>query len=57
MEFTFSNPTAAPGLEAAAGLLGDRTLIGAGSVLDPETARVATLAGTTLVGSESERGR
>lgn len=49
VEFTFTNPTAARAIEAAAAALGDRALIGAGSVLDPETARTAILAGARFV--------
>ena len=49
VEFTFTNPAAARAIEAAAGALGERALIGAGSVLDPETARTAILAGAAFV--------
>ena len=49
IEFTFTNPTAARAIEATAAALGDRALIGAGSVLDPETARTAILAGARFV--------
>jgi 2-dehydro-3-deoxyphosphogluconate aldolase / (4S)-4-hydroxy-2-oxoglutarate aldolase len=49
VEFTFTNPTAAEAIAAACAGLGSRALIGAGSVLDAETARVAILAGATFV--------
>jgi len=49
VEFTFTNPTAAEAIAAACAALGSRALIGAGSVLDAETARVAILAGATFV--------
>ena len=49
VEFTFTNPAAAGAITAAREALGARALIGAGSVLDPETARVAILAGAAFV--------
>jgi len=49
VEFTFTNPTAGEAIAAACAVLGPRALIGAGSVLDAETARVAILAGATFV--------
>ena len=49
VEFTFTNPAAAEAIAAASATLGPRALIGAGSVLDAETARVAILAGATFV--------
>jgi 2-dehydro-3-deoxyphosphogluconate aldolase/(4S)-4-hydroxy-2-oxoglutarate aldolase len=49
VEFTFTNPAAAGAITAARDALGDRALIGAGSVLDAETARVAILAGAAFV--------
>ena len=49
VEFTFTNPTAAEAIAAASAALGPRALIGAGSVLDAETARVAILAGARFV--------
>ena len=36
-------------LEAVANQLGDRALLGAGTVLDPETARIAMLAGAEFI--------
>ena len=49
VEFTFTNPTAGEAIAAASAALGSRALIGAGSVLDAETARVAILAGARFV--------
>jgi 2-dehydro-3-deoxyphosphogluconate aldolase / (4S)-4-hydroxy-2-oxoglutarate aldolase len=49
VEFTFTNPAAAEAIAAAGAALGERALIGAGSVLDAETARVAILAGAAFV--------
>jgi 2-dehydro-3-deoxyphosphogluconate aldolase/(4S)-4-hydroxy-2-oxoglutarate aldolase len=49
VEFTFTNPDAAAAITAAREGLGGRALIGAGSVLDAETARVAILAGAAFV--------
>ena len=49
VEFTFTNPAAAAAIAAARDGLGERALIGAGSVLDGETARVAILAGAAFV--------
>ena len=49
VEFTFTNPSAAEAIAAASAALGSRALIGAGSVLDAETARVAILSGARFV--------
>lgn len=49
VEFTFTNPRAGQAIAAARDALGDRALIGAGSVLDAETARTAILAGAAYV--------
>ena len=49
VEFTFTNPAAGRAIEAARAALGERALIGAGSVLDAETARIAILAGAAFV--------
>lgn len=49
IEFTFTNPSAARAIEAAAAKCGRRALVGAGSVLDAETARVAILAGASFI--------
>ena len=57
VEFTFTNPRAARAIEAAAEALGERALVGAGSVLDPETARAAILAGAGFVVTPTLSGR
>jgi 2-dehydro-3-deoxyphosphogluconate aldolase / (4S)-4-hydroxy-2-oxoglutarate aldolase len=49
VEFTFTNPQASWAIEAARSALGVRAWIGAGTVLDPETARIAILAGAEYV--------
>lgn len=49
IEFTFTNPRAAQAITAAREAIGDDALIGAGSVLDAETARIAILAGAQFV--------
>ena len=49
VEFTFTNPLAGRAIEAVAAALGDGVLVGAGSVLDAETARAAILAGARFV--------
>jgi 2-dehydro-3-deoxyphosphogluconate aldolase / (4S)-4-hydroxy-2-oxoglutarate aldolase len=49
VEFTFTNPAAGEAIAAASAALSSRALIGAGSVLDAETARVAILAGARFV--------
>jgi 2-dehydro-3-deoxyphosphogluconate aldolase/(4S)-4-hydroxy-2-oxoglutarate aldolase len=49
LEFTFTTPGAQPALAAAAQTYGDRLLIGAGTVLDAETARTAILAGAAFI--------
>jgi len=49
VEFTFTNPAAGEAIAATSATLGSRALIGAGSVLDAETARVAILAGARFV--------
>ncbi len=48
-EVTFTVPGALDVLKAAKEKLGDRVLLGAGTVLDPETARAAILAGAEFV--------
>lgn len=48
-EVTFTVPGALDVLKAAKALLGDRVLLGAGTVLDPETARAAILAGAEFI--------
>jgi 2-dehydro-3-deoxyphosphogluconate aldolase/(4S)-4-hydroxy-2-oxoglutarate aldolase len=49
LEVTFTVPGAVRVLERVADRLGDRVLLGAGTVLDPETARAAMLAGAEFV--------
>jgi len=49
MEVTFTVPRATRVLERVADKLGDRVLLGAGTVLDPETARAAMLAGAEFI--------
>jgi len=49
IEVTFTVPGAHRVLEQVADRLGDRILLGAGTVLDPETARTALLAGAEFV--------
>ena len=49
MEVTFTVPRAMQVLEKVAGKLGSRVLLGAGTVLDPETARAAILAGAEFI--------
>jgi 2-dehydro-3-deoxyphosphogluconate aldolase/(4S)-4-hydroxy-2-oxoglutarate aldolase len=53
MEVTFTVPGAARVIERVAERLGDRILLGAGTVLDPETARIALLAGAQFIVSPS----
>jgi len=49
IEVTFTVPGAHRVLEQVADRLGDKILLGAGTVLDPETARVALLAGAEFI--------
>jgi 2-dehydro-3-deoxyphosphogluconate aldolase/(4S)-4-hydroxy-2-oxoglutarate aldolase len=49
LEFTLTTPGALAALEAAAAHYGDRLLLGAGTVLDAETARTAILAGAEFI--------
>jgi len=49
MEITFSVPNALEVIRQVRQALGDRILLGAGTVLDPETARAAILAGAELI--------
>jgi 2-dehydro-3-deoxyphosphogluconate aldolase / (4S)-4-hydroxy-2-oxoglutarate aldolase len=49
MEITFTVPKAERVLEQVAARLGDKVLLGAGTVLDPETARVALLSGAQFI--------
>ncbi len=49
IEFTFTNREAARAVEQSVAACGERAVIGAGSVLDAETARVAILAGAQFI--------
>ncbi len=49
IEFTMTTPGALDALEGARREMGDDVLLGAGTVLDPETARLAILAGARFV--------
>jgi 2-dehydro-3-deoxyphosphogluconate aldolase / (4S)-4-hydroxy-2-oxoglutarate aldolase len=49
VEITFTVPNAHRVLETVADRLGDKVLLGAGTVLDPETARIALLAGAQFI--------
>ena len=49
IEFTCSTPGALDMIKEASGYFGEEVLIGAGTVLDPETARAAILAGAEFI--------
>lgn len=49
VEFTYTNPAAGDAVRATKAALGDRMLVGAGTVLDPETARAAILLGADFI--------
>ena len=49
LEITFTVPQAHRVLEQVAARLGDTVLLGAGTVLDPETARIAILSGAEFI--------
>jgi 2-dehydro-3-deoxyphosphogluconate aldolase/(4S)-4-hydroxy-2-oxoglutarate aldolase len=49
MEVTFTVPNALDVIRQVRAALGDRILLGAGTVLDPETARAAILAGAEFI--------
>jgi 2-dehydro-3-deoxyphosphogluconate aldolase/(4S)-4-hydroxy-2-oxoglutarate aldolase len=49
VEFTFTNRLAGRAIEEVRSAAGEAVLVGAGSVLDPETARTAILAGAQFV--------
>ncbi len=49
LEVTFTVPRAHRVIERIAETLGDRIVLGAGTVLDPETARIALLAGAEFI--------
>lgn len=49
VEFTYTNRQAGGAIERVRDALGDRCLVGAGTVLDPETARAAILSGAQFL--------
>lgn len=49
VEFTYSNPLAGDAVRATKDAVGDKMLVGAGTVLDPETARAAILQGADFI--------
>lgn len=49
VEFTYTNPAAGDAVRATKASLGDAILVGAGTVLDPETARAAILQGADFI--------
>jgi 2-dehydro-3-deoxyphosphogluconate aldolase/(4S)-4-hydroxy-2-oxoglutarate aldolase len=49
IEFTFTNPLAAKVIEEVHAAVDDSMLVGAGTVLDPETARIAILSGAAFI--------
>src|SRR5215510_11107185 len=53
MEVTFTVPRVTQVLEQVASKLGSRVLLGAGTVLDPQTARAAILSGAEFIESPS----
>lgn len=49
VEFTYTNPRAGEAIAAVVDALGDSIAVGAGTVLDPETARAAMLQGASFI--------
>lgn len=49
VEFTYTNPRAGAAIEEVKAALGDEALVGAGTVLDPETGRAAILQGADFI--------
>jgi len=49
VEFTYTNPAAGEAISQVKRALGDTVMAGAGTVLDPETARAAILQGADLI--------
>jgi 2-dehydro-3-deoxyphosphogluconate aldolase/(4S)-4-hydroxy-2-oxoglutarate aldolase len=49
VEFTYTNPKAGDAIAAVSDALGDSIAVGAGTVLDPETARAAMLQGASFI--------
>ena len=57
IEFTMTTPGALGILETATKKFGERVVLGAGTVLDPESARAAILAGAKFIVSPSLNGK
>ena len=57
IEFTMTTPGALSILESAARKFGDRVILGAGTVLDPESARAAILAGAQFIVSPNLKAK
>ncbi len=55
LEFTYTNRRAGAAIEAVRGALGDGAFVGAGTVLDAETARAAILAGAQFIVTPTTR--
>ncbi|MCA9861170.1 MAG: bifunctional 4-hydroxy-2-oxoglutarate aldolase/2-dehydro-3-deoxy-phosphogluconate aldolase, partial [Thermomicrobiales bacterium] len=55
VEFTFTNPNAANVITTVRAAVGDDAFVGAGTVLDAETARIAILAGAQYIVTPSFR--
>jgi 2-dehydro-3-deoxyphosphogluconate aldolase/(4S)-4-hydroxy-2-oxoglutarate aldolase len=49
IEFTYTNPLAGKVIEEVRAKVGDGAVVGAGTVLDPETARMAILSGAQFI--------
>lgn len=49
IEFTYTNPAAGEAVRSTKAVLGDDMMVGAGTVLDPETARAAILLGADFI--------
>ncbi len=49
VEFTYTNPAAGDAVRATKAAMGDAMMVGAGTVLDPETARAAILQGADFI--------
>jgi 2-dehydro-3-deoxyphosphogluconate aldolase/(4S)-4-hydroxy-2-oxoglutarate aldolase len=49
VEFTYTNPRAGNAISSVVDVMGDAVAVGAGTVLDPETARAAMLQGASFV--------
>lgn len=49
VEFTYTNPRAGEAISSVVAAMGDSVAVGAGTVLDPETARAAMLHGASFI--------